>query len=146
MKKLILLVSFFPMVAGAQVAPLRGCYMDRSSFPNCSFLSIDCDFGSSVNYGFPIARVCDDLNDARALSNAAVDKLNATIETLVACDDAYKALSASYDATESNRQEWVAYGQAQAALVEQSAASLTQQAKLIAKLRRRCGKACRRVK
>jgi len=64
-------------------------------------------------------------------------------EALNICTGDYNRVLGSLNSTEANRQEWIAYGNAQAAAL---LSTNTAHQKLVKKLRKACGTKCKKIK
>jgi hypothetical protein len=105
------MLSFIPMVAAAQTA---GCYVSASNPTACHDGEISCstDYNTNLStHGYTIARIC----------YYALDIANEAVQC-----------NARYDALVTNRDQWVAYSNSQAALIR--------------RLRKACGSKCRAIK
>jgi hypothetical protein len=137
---LLLLMLMVPLNA---IAVPAGCFVadgDYYCYP-LSFQSTDCDQYNmtAYNFGNYINSMCSHVNSIElSLSNCNVDFFNA-LNLFALADSKRTQCLSELTANESNRQEWVAYGQA---LSGQN----KKQTSLIKKLRKACGTRCKKIK
>lgn len=121
MKKLLLVLILFPdIVLADALTPTFGCFIENNSF-YCAQGTITCGADpvqNAFDFGMTAADLCTRLNAATDSNTHNYNGWNSCITM--------------YNSTESSRQEWIAYG--------------TRQAALIKKLRRACGTRCRGIK
>lgn len=125
-----------------------GCYVSYTN-PNFCY---DIPFGSVLiwttsvdqgtlvsNYGPALAIILSRFAEIRAEKDGYLAAYNK-----VAGD--YTTLANIANANEANRQEWIKYGQAQAAIAATNAADAKKQRSLVSKLRKACGSKCSKVR
>lgn len=132
MKHIVAILSFFVCTtANAQVYyPGYGCFVVQGTSGSgiCAVGTITCssDYNLNVAYfGQPVAGLCAQVWDYYGSATECNTLLNQGNASLTECSN-------RFNVTEANRQEWIKYGTAQAALVK--------------KLRRACGTKCKKIK
>lgn len=137
---LVMLTVIAPAISTADILP-PGCFVTNSAPQQCYLgIGTPLDQGSvvlnSLTYGGVVARLMSDTSFLSNLADTYLANYNSCVVTVNSQADECNGLLA---AKEANRQEWITYGNGQAALV---AARNT----LIKKLRKKCGAPCKKIK
>lgn len=117
-----LLIVFGASMVHAQALGQYGCFVEEGGAPFCSTATISCDLVNPANNNLLFGQTVGGVCGVYALCLADV----------LSWQDTAAAI-------ETNRQEWIAYGNGQAAIVKA-------RNKTISKLRRACGSACKKIK
>ncbi len=140
-------------IAKAEQIP-DGCYVSFDNPGYCwsaytgfyEWTAFANEFDTRYKYGNAMAAVIEDGKEYTNLYNICLADYGAMLASRNAISSQYDNLANAYNTNEGSRQEWIAYGNAQANLAAYNAELLKKEKARSKKLKKLCGSRCAKVK
>ena len=137
MKKLLLTLALFPLSAFAEFLP-AGCYVADY------YRNDPCWSPGDLNPQWTVYASPSDALNYYGFTLAYIIKYEDNER--IALGDALNSCNANASANESNRQEWIAYGNSVASQLDAETRKRKKSETLVSKLRKACGSKCKKIK